>query len=246
MILAAVKSLQTLLPLTSLRHWFFWSHAFTAATCLGVVVIVSPTCSLVPLAMRHFESLLALLPRLQAHLPRETFRRDIDWMQNLYDKARRSSESAHHMDGRSHPRDRNPPGSVRSRPEAEEELQMVGWRTRLIKRAKHGDVVGITPESDVNDQKGPLNDLNLWFDQMSPQTAWHDQQARQTGPESMDWVSSTLSAYVSRTDPTFQLQQILSTTGMENSAALNERVSLGVWSRADRKQGQESNDLWLY
>ena len=118
MVIATLESLYTLYPLVSLRHWHFWTHGFSAAMVLCVVLIVSPTSVLAPLAKRDLETMMGMIPVLKTHLPREQIRKDTEWLARLYKRAVAQTDA------------KTPQSNVSV--QAEEELRTLGWRTKLI------------------------------------------------------------------------------------------------------------------
>ena len=128
MVVAALTSLYSLSPLVSLRHWLFWTHGFSAAMVLGAVLVVSPGCALAPMVMEDLNRMVEMIPVLRAHLPREHIRRDVEWLSKLRQRARVSVEAwkSRHVAGEAPPIDH---GAA-----AGEELKLLGWRTRLIRR----------------------------------------------------------------------------------------------------------------
>ena len=129
------------------------SDGLSAASCLGVICIVAPGCSLVPMAMRDFETVLSLLPHARDSMPREIARKDIEWIMGLHEKAVGAIE-AHKISGSNRP---TPNAYNSDRTEAE--INMAGWKTRLIKRATNQ--VTRSNSSNPGDD-GPLLDPNWW------------------------------------------------------------------------------------
>jgi hypothetical protein len=126
MLVAMLSSLYTLFPLVSLRHWFFWSHAFSAAACLATVCIISPGCALVDLALRDLSVIIDLLPFVKDALPREAIQKDADWLTFLQQKAISAVQSHR----RPTPLSRS--NSIQADKDAH--LDIIGGKTRLIKQ----------------------------------------------------------------------------------------------------------------
>src|SRR4051794_8080355 len=107
MIIALVRSLYSLFPSIVARHWFFWVrrqapfleakpssqgptvctlpqvHAFSAAVCLSMVIIVSPTSALANVAFTELESVITLFTMVNATGAGRRMRTNLRWLQRL-------------------------------------------------------------------------------------------------------------------------------------------------------------------
>jgi L-2-hydroxyglutarate oxidase LhgO len=129
MTVAMLNSIYSLYPRPALRHHFFWSSTFSAAACLATVCIASPTCSVADAAMRDIDLLFSLLTSARDAMPASWFRRDVDWFVQLRNKALAAKAQAQTQ---SHIREVDNGPS----PETDAELEIVGWRTKLVKRSE--------------------------------------------------------------------------------------------------------------
>jgi hypothetical protein len=124
-----LNSIFSLYPRPALRHHFFWSSTFSAAACLATVCIASPTCSVAEAAMRDIDLLFSLLTSARDGMPASWFRRDVDWFVQLRNKALAAKAQAQSQ-SRVLEVDNGPS------PETDAELEIVGWRTKLVKRSE--------------------------------------------------------------------------------------------------------------
>ena len=136
--------------------------------------------------MRDFDAVISLLPHVRESLPREVTRKDIEWLLTLHDKAVAAVETYHNSRS-------NDETSPYNSEKTDAELNMAGWRTRLIKRAVHPPAEEPTSETkSTSDIGGPLLDPS-WWDGLLPSTM--GQEAELTGgmifgTGSSDWVST--------------------------------------------------------
>ena len=187
MVIATLESLHSLYPLVSLRHWHFWTHGFSAAMVLCVVLLVSPNSALAPLAHRNLDKVMALIPVLKSHLPREQIRKDIDWLARLHTRAKARA---------------NPSTPARDTDDAlpGEEMRLLGWRTRFIgHRAKNvsserDDHIEMPTEQFPFDTTMLSVDTSWWKEPIPPPLQTSDGGSGAMGQSVEEWFHSFFEA----------------------------------------------------
>ncbi|WOO82885.1 putative transcriptional regulatory protein [Vanrija pseudolonga] len=184
MMIAMLRSIHSLFPLLSTRHWQFWSHAFSSAVCMATVCAVSPTSPLVTLAMAELESVINLLQSILSSLPHRELRKNLDWLLRLRERAKAKTlaarnAAANHESGST---EGEPDGPAAKDPE--EHLMLVGWRTRLIELGEGRPQVNIVAMPPVELPPPPAD---LQPDAMLPMVSGLDTQP----PIWVDMISST-------------------------------------------------------
>ncbi|KAL1408563.1 hypothetical protein Q8F55_005376 [Vanrija albida] len=185
MMIAMLRSIHSLFPLLSTRHWQFWSHAFSSAVCMATVCAVSPTSPLVTLAMAELESVINLLQSILSSLPHRELRKNLDWLLRLRERAKAKTLAARNAAANhdSSSTAGEPDGPAAKDPE--EHLMLVGWRTRLIELGEGRPQVTIVDMPPVELPPPPANDLPA--DAMLPMVSGMDTQP----PIWVDMISST-------------------------------------------------------
>ncbi|KAI2919210.1 hypothetical protein CBS147320_8664 [Aspergillus niger] len=142
-IIAIVDDIHTRFPAVSTRQWNFWYHVFGSALCLGTLVLRDPQNSMATFALTQVDAAINLFTSLAQHganTPR--YCRNLQWLSKL--RARASSKIAtvstatQQVDSQ---RDQgDPDGQEIGREDREdsEDVELLGWRTRLIERAGQG------------------------------------------------------------------------------------------------------------
>ncbi|GLA32183.1 hypothetical protein AnigIFM63326_011322 [Aspergillus niger] len=142
-IIAIVDDIHTRFPAVSTRQWNFWYHVFGSALCLGTLVLRDPQNSMATFALTQVDAAINLFTSLVQHganTPR--YCRNLQWLSKL--RARASSKIAtvstatQQVDSQ---RDHgDPDGQEIGREDREdsEDVELLGWRTRLIERAGQG------------------------------------------------------------------------------------------------------------
>ncbi|GCB23345.1 uncharacterized transcriptional regulatory protein C1F7.11c [Aspergillus awamori] len=142
-IIAIVDDIHTRFPAVSTRQWNFWYHVFGSALCLGTLVLRDPQNSMATFALTQVDAAINLFTSLVQHganTPR--YCRNLQWLSKL--RARASSKIAtvftatQQVDSQ---RDQvDPDGQEIGREDREdsEDVELLGWRTRLIERAGQG------------------------------------------------------------------------------------------------------------
>ncbi len=128
MIIALVRSLQSLFPSITARHWFFWSHCFSAAVCLTMVIIVSPSSPLAPLALSEVENVIDLFTKVTAIQAGRRNEMNLRWLQRLRNQAYHKMNAAVAAAPSKNSHNSDPSDDVAAH---------VGWRTRLVQQGEH-------------------------------------------------------------------------------------------------------------
>ncbi|WVQ67495.1 uncharacterized protein L199_005695 [Kwoniella botswanensis] len=159
-IINVVTSLYAIHPHVCARHWFLWYHAFNCAVCLGTLIFSSPQNALASFALSQIDATVALYTSgVQGGASKRTVN-NLRWLLRLRVQAARKIEKA--IGGQSTAQQTN--YDVGSDSE-DENIELIGWRTRLIERISKGGQTAKTisqttptasaatesPTADVND-----------------------------------------------------------------------------------------------
>ncbi|RAK88204.1 hypothetical protein BO79DRAFT_237884 [Aspergillus costaricaensis CBS 115574] len=142
-IIAIVDDIHTRFPAVSTRQWNFWYHVFGSALCLGTLVLRDPKNSMATFALTQVDAAINLFTSLVQHganTPR--YCRNLQWLSKL--RARASSKiatastAAQQADSQRDQGDPDRQEISREDREDSEDVELLGWRTRLIERAGQG------------------------------------------------------------------------------------------------------------
>ncbi|WVF70366.1 hypothetical protein IAT40_005156 [Kwoniella sp. CBS 6097] len=189
-IIQIVSALYEAHPAVSSRQWFLWYHIFTAAVCLGTMVLRNPTSVLAQFAITSIDTSIAvystLIQQNNSHSP--SMIQNHDWLirlrQRAFNKVIEHTQSQSHSESqrrsgrKSRRRDRrdniqddserfsdsddqsesdSTSGKEPQHVIGEEDLDIVGWKTRLIESAANGSQIAVNISShntSVNRQQG--------------------------------------------------------------------------------------------
>ncbi|KAJ3549622.1 hypothetical protein NM208_g411 [Fusarium decemcellulare] len=143
-IISIVTDIHTRFPAVTTRQWNFWYHVFGSALCLGTLVLRDPGNVMANFALTQIDAAISLFTSLLqhgAHTPR--YKRNLQWLLNLRTRAlsKVSSVSSSHKGNprRDADADRQGNNGVGGGDrEDDEDVELLGWRTRLIERAGQG------------------------------------------------------------------------------------------------------------
>ncbi|BEI83841.1 hypothetical protein CcaverHIS002_0404450 [Cutaneotrichosporon cavernicola] len=139
-LIEVVGGLYELYPTVTARHWFFWYHLFTAAVCLGTMIILNPTNPLAGLVLGQIDHSIKLYSSVLRDHATPSLVQNHQWLLRL--RARALSKVEHAPP---------PPGD-----EADVDVELLGWRTRLVERAREGKrATTIRREDDSPMSHGP-------------------------------------------------------------------------------------------
>ncbi|GKZ24450.1 hypothetical protein AbraIFM66951_010458 [Aspergillus brasiliensis] len=140
-IIAIVDDIHTRFPAVSTRQWNFWYHVFGSALCLGTLVLRDPSNSMATFALTQVDAAINLFTSLIQHggnTPR--YCRNLQWLFKL--RARASSKIAstatQQVDLQPGEGESGRRQVGREEREDSEDVELLGWRTRLIERAGQG------------------------------------------------------------------------------------------------------------
>ncbi|KAI8666838.1 Fungal-trans domain-containing protein [Fusarium keratoplasticum] len=143
-IISIVTDIHTRFPAVTTRQWNFWYHVFGSALCLGTLVLRDPANVMASFALTQIDAAISLFTSLLQHGAHPLrYKRNLQWLLNLRTRAlskissvsalqrgnsRRDTNAAGQNDGEDGDRDR----------EDDEDVELLGWRTRLIERMGQG------------------------------------------------------------------------------------------------------------
>ncbi|OCF39133.1 hypothetical protein I317_07074 [Kwoniella heveanensis CBS 569] len=183
-----VSALYEAHPAVSSRQWFLWYHIFTAAVCLGTMVLRNPTSVLAQFAITSIDTSIAvysaLIKQNNSHSP--SMVQNHDWLIRLRQRAfnkviehtqsqsqaqsqRRSRSKSKRRARRDRdkatdgPDDGNDSGNDQNESDVgseseedtqhvtgEDDLDIVGWKTRLIESAANGSQIASNISSSAS------------------------------------------------------------------------------------------------
>ncbi|OQV06667.1 Fungal specific transcription factor domain-containing protein [Cladophialophora immunda] len=136
-IIAMVTDIHARFPAVSIRQWNFWYHVFGSALCLGTLVLRDPSNSMANFVLAQIDAAIDLftsLTQLGTNTPR--YHRNLQWLVKL--RARASSKISRASTAQKANAERGADPDVRRSSEDREDgedVELLGWRTRLIERA---------------------------------------------------------------------------------------------------------------
>lgn len=122
-LIEVVGGLYDLYPTVTARHWFFWYHLFTAAVCIGTLIIINPANPLSGLVMGLLDQSLRLYSSVQRDHATPSLQQNHQWLLRLRARAMSKLSNLEQV-----PHD--------AEADAEVDVELLGWRTRLIERAR--------------------------------------------------------------------------------------------------------------
>ncbi|TXT11220.1 hypothetical protein VHUM_01971 [Vanrija humicola] len=142
-LIEVVAGLYELYPTVTARHWFFWYHLFTAAVCIGTMIIKNSTNPLAGFAIGQVDHSIKLYSSVLRDHATPSLVQNHQWLLRLRQRALAKLEHA-------------PPGAA----DDDVDVELLGWRTRLIERARGGHratnvPISSTPHSNVPSTTGP-------------------------------------------------------------------------------------------
>ncbi|KAL2432701.1 hypothetical protein ABEF95_014691 [Exophiala dermatitidis] len=136
-LIGIVSDIHTRFPAVSVRQWNFWYHVFGSALCLGTMVLRDPGNVMATFALEQIDTAISLFTSLiqyGASTPR--YKRNLQWLLKL--RARALSKISVAGNGKKADPQRDPDTDRSSNAgdrEHGEDVELLGWRTRLIERA---------------------------------------------------------------------------------------------------------------
>jgi len=128
-IIEVVAGLYELYPTVTARHWFFWYHLFTAAVCIGTMIIKNSSNPLSGMALAQIDHSIKLYSSVLKDHATPSLVQNHQWLLRLRQRALAKIE---------HDRsDQNSPRRAEEEEDDEIDIELLGWRTRLVERARH-------------------------------------------------------------------------------------------------------------
>jgi hypothetical protein len=171
MIVLMTAKVHALHPNVSARHWYIWYHLFTAAVCAATLVIENPRNPLAPLALALFDKAINLYSSVVQGNSSSRIVQNLKWLQRLRARAgermRRAEEGAsggaggNGGSGNGMGTEDNRGRGDDSEGEGLNDVELLGWRTRLVKRAVQGRTamtVSASPATTVSPDAPKLPD----------------------------------------------------------------------------------------
>ncbi|WVQ84771.1 hypothetical protein IAT38_006928 [Cryptococcus sp. DSM 104549] len=151
-----------LYPQAAARQWWIWHHSFSAAVCMGTLVLKNPKNVLAPLALSLVDQVVTTYTGVVQARNSINMARNLTWLVQLRQQAHARMDehmSNNHDTGTS-------TGTDMSREWGDDHADLLGWRTRLISRAgkgrqeaksaaREGSGAGVN-HSNPGSAKGPL------------------------------------------------------------------------------------------
>ncbi|VUC36500.1 unnamed protein product [Clonostachys rosea] len=137
MIIALVTDIHTRFPAVSTRQWNFWYHVFNSALCLGTLVLRDPGNIMSSFVLTQIDAAISLFTSLLQHGARTPrYKRNLQWLIKLRARALTeiSTASAAPRNGAQEGTEVDS-GSSSEEKRDDEDVELLGWRTRLIERA---------------------------------------------------------------------------------------------------------------
>ncbi|KAI0886892.1 fungal-specific transcription factor domain-containing protein [Annulohypoxylon maeteangense] len=134
-IISIVADIHARFPAVSTRQWNFWFHVFNSALCLGTLLLRDPGNAMASFVLAQIDAAIDLFTSLIQHGARTPrYKSNLQWLLNLRTRAlSKIPDASIDTDRRSrsgrHDEHREPD---------EEDVELLGWRTRLIERVGHG------------------------------------------------------------------------------------------------------------
>ncbi|CVL07393.1 uncharacterized protein FMAN_14333 [Fusarium mangiferae] len=133
-IISIVTDIHNRFPTVATRQWNFWYHVFGSALCLGTLVLRDPGNIMTKFALTQIDAAISLFTSLLQHgaqTPR--YKSNLQWLLNLRTRALAKISSVS-TSNRGNIGDEERQNNNEDR-EDDEDVELLGWRTRLIERA---------------------------------------------------------------------------------------------------------------
>lgn len=151
-IVQIVARIHALHPNVVARHWFFWYHVFNSAVCVGTLIFTNPLNPLAGFALSQIDAAIALYTAVVQGGTSKRMIHNLQWLLKLRQRASdriARAERAEALAASGEPGKARAVATTVVREGIEdsgsdsEEVELLGWRTRLIQRATRGH--GETP-----------------------------------------------------------------------------------------------------
>ncbi|KAL6364654.1 hypothetical protein LRP88_00624 [Fusarium phalaenopsidis] len=136
-IISIVTDIHTRFPAVTTRQWNFWYHVFGSALCLGTLVLRDPANVMANFALTQIDAAISLFTSLLQHGAHPLrYKRNLQWLLNLRTRALSKISSVSASQRGNSRRDTDAAGQNDG--EDDEDVELLGWRTRLIERMGQG------------------------------------------------------------------------------------------------------------
>ncbi|WWC88880.1 uncharacterized protein L201_003795 [Kwoniella dendrophila CBS 6074] len=157
--ISVVASLYEMHPNVCARHWYLWYHAFNSAVCLGTLILRDPKNALSAFAISQIDATIKLYTPLVQVGSSKRILNNLRWLLRLRAQAGRKIEkSTSGMPSETH--------QETGEDSEDENIELIGLKTRLIERASRGSQVSKTIFQTTPSASGLTED--------SPTTHVHD------------------------------------------------------------------------
>ncbi|ODN75930.1 hypothetical protein L202_05915 [Cryptococcus amylolentus CBS 6039] len=156
-IIQVVSDLYRLHPTIISRQWFFWYHLFTAAVCLGTLILKNPQSALAAFALSQIEQAIHVYSTLIKQNNSPSMVQNHDWLVRLHQRSAKKIAQTCATAGNG-----TGPHTWKDdeQGQEEEDRELLGWKTRLIERAASGAHKAINIPSKPIDQRTPSPMVN--------------------------------------------------------------------------------------
>nr|KIR83485.1 hypothetical protein I308_06147 [Cryptococcus tetragattii IND107] len=131
-IIQLVSAIYALHPYICARHWFLWYHAFNSAVCMGTLILQTPHNPMATFALSQIDASITLYTSVVQSHASPRLAKNLQWLLRLRHRAHTKMNQ-------------NPPdaeveamAAMHTSNEEDEDIELLGWRTRLIHRATKG------------------------------------------------------------------------------------------------------------
>ncbi|BEJ05387.1 hypothetical protein CcaverHIS641_0212040 [Cutaneotrichosporon cavernicola] len=130
--IVVAATVHSLFPAIAVRHWFFWHHTFNSAVTMGTLIIRNPQNTLAPYALTLIDSTILLLSRVIVSWPSPRMAKNLKWLHRLRGRA------AAKLSAVAPNPNPIPTGTESGSTSDDEDVELVGWCTRLVQRGATG------------------------------------------------------------------------------------------------------------
>ncbi|KAH7082385.1 fungal-specific transcription factor domain-containing protein [Paraphoma chrysanthemicola] len=161
-IINMVTDIHARFPAVSTRQWHFWFHVFGSALCLGTLLLRHPNTPMFSFILAQIDAAITLftsLIRLGAGTPR--YRRNLKWLSKLRARVVANTPNADETSS-AQPGNHDQEREATDEDGNNEDVELLGWRTRLIERGGQArrrirtiNLAATPPGSHVTDNSSP-------------------------------------------------------------------------------------------
>ncbi|KAK2600059.1 hypothetical protein QQS21_005223 [Conoideocrella luteorostrata] len=143
-IISIVTDIHARFPAVTTRQWNFWYHVFGSALCLGTLLLRDPGNVMASLVLTQIDAAINLFTSLLqqgANTPR--YRSNLQWLLKLRTRALSKISEVSTLQRSNRQREASSGlhsnnGDESDHREEDEDVELLGWRTRLIERTGQG------------------------------------------------------------------------------------------------------------